>query len=54
MNMMISYQELVRTFPNTGKVEAAGNISHKGYYFVNNGSMTAQSGFVTNNGKKIK
>ncbi|CAI0710693.1 Hemolysin precursor [Serratia liquefaciens] len=42
------------TFANTGKVEAAGNISHKGYYFVNNGSMTAQSGFVTNNGKKIK
>ncbi|EPC4487282.1 filamentous hemagglutinin N-terminal domain-containing protein [Serratia liquefaciens] len=42
------------SFVNAGKVEAAGNIAHRGLSFVNHGSMAAQDGTVTNNGKKRK
>lgn len=41
------------SFSNYGRIEAFGNISHRGVSFNNSGTMRSTSGLVTNNGRDI-
>ncbi|HAU4334833.1 TPA: hypothetical protein F6W65_09250 [Serratia marcescens] len=40
-------------FSNYGRIEAFGDISHRGVSFNNSGTMRSTSGLVTNNGRDI-
>ena len=40
-------------FSNYGRIEAFGDISHRGVSFNNSGTMRSTSGTVTNNGRDI-
>ncbi|MEX7635463.1 filamentous hemagglutinin N-terminal domain-containing protein [Serratia marcescens] len=40
-------------FSNFGRIEAFGDISHRGVSFNNSGTMRSTSGLVTNNGRDI-